>query len=136
MTDQDAAPMVGDEWATWGRTDLEGEAPERWKPSGNVGALVQLTIRGYKMVAGTTYGDWEFISADVDVVRPDGKGYDSFPETELSGVWFLGKFKAAPSGYRALGVITQETYAKGTGYAMRSLTPEERELASKVLPTY
>jgi hypothetical protein len=134
-TEPETPPAAGDEWASWGRQDTEGDV-ERWKPSGHVGQIVQLTIRGYKLIPATQYGDWEFIEADVDEVATDGHAYASFAEVPLSGAWFLNRFKAAPSGYRALGVITKEEFAKGTGYAMRSLTEEERALVAKLLPTY
>jgi hypothetical protein len=132
MTEQEqTTPAPGDEWATWGRQD-DGE--ERWKPSGHVGALVRLVIRGYKEV-DTTLGLWQFVEADVTEVRPDGNVITT-AEVPLSGTWFVSRFKAAPSGYQALGVITAEQYAKGTGYAMRSLTDDERALMAKALPTY
>lgn len=136
MTEQtEQTPQPGDEWTTWGRQEKDPDAPERWKPSGHVGTVVRLVIRGHKIIPATTYGDWEFIEADVLQVNPDGS-VEEFPETELSGAWFIRTFKAAPSGYQALGVITQEQYAKGTGYAMRSLTDAERALVTKAVPTY
>jgi hypothetical protein len=127
---------TGSDWTEWDKAPASREG-EKWKPSGNVGAIVRLTILdGAKVIPGTAYGDWHFVEATVDVIEPDGSAYTTHPETALSGAWFRKVFAQAPQGYQALGVIATEEFPKGTGYKMRPLTDAEQAIVSKALPAF
>jgi len=126
---------TGNEWQDWAKPAPAANEGPKWKPSANVGALVRLTIGGYKEVETALYDLWTFVECDVDVIEPDGSAYTTYPAQPLSGVWYVSTFRNAPIGYQALGVVTAETFSNGrTGYAMRALTDAEEAIVRKAIP--
>jgi len=121
MTEQDWS-----DWSEWEREDFG----DQWDMK--AGQLVRLRLKSIGQVS-TKYGEKPMITADVDVIKEDGSGYQTFSDSGIFGQWFINQFRDHLP-YTALGVIKQIPTDKGNPmWALSKASDEQRETATKAL---